>query len=73
MTSKVLCSKVCPASLGTSVPTVRTPDWCRPMGFYPSLPGYHTPRFATYVCMFLTSLPGVALGDQVSLTSDPRS
>ena len=73
MTSKVFGGKVCPSSLGTSVPTVRTPDWSRPMGFYPSLQGYHTPICATYVCMCLTSLPSVAPGDQASLTSDRRS
>ena len=51
MTSKVLSGKVCPPSLGTSAPTVRTLDWSRPMGFYRSLPGYHTPKCATYVFM----------------------
>ena len=34
-TSKVILDKVCQPSLGTSVPTVRTPNWSRPMGFYP--------------------------------------
>ena len=34
---------------------------------------YHTPNCATYVCMCLTSLPGVASGDWASLTSDRRS
>ena len=72
MTSKVLWSKVCQPSLGTSVPTVRTPDRSRPMAFYPSLHGYHTPKCATYVWMCLTSLPGVARGDRASLTSDRR-
>ena len=68
-----MTSKVCLPSLGTSVPTVRTPDWSRPMGFYPSLPGNHTPKCATYVCMCLTSLAGVAPGDRALLTSDGRS
>ena len=43
MTSKVLSGKVCLHSLGTSEPTVRTPDWSRPMGFYPSLQGLPYP------------------------------
>ena len=34
---------------------------------------YHTPKCATYVCMCLTPLPGVAPGDRASLTSDRRS
>ena len=34
---------------------------------------YHTPKCATYVCVCLTSLPGVASGDRASLTSDRRS
>ena len=37
---------MCLCSLGTSKPTVRTPDWSRPLGFYPSLPGRPYP----YVC-----------------------
>ena len=37
MTSKVLCGKVCLPSSWTEEPTFRTPDWSRPMGFYPSL------------------------------------
>ena len=59
--------------LATSVPTVRTPDWFKSMGFYASLPGYHTSKCATYVCMCLTSLPCVDPGDRASLTSDRRS
>ena len=38
MTSKVMRDKVCPPSLGTSVPTVRTPHWSRPIGFYTAKP-----------------------------------
>ena len=34
---------------------------------------WHTPMCATYVCVCLTSLPGVAPGDRASLTSDRRS
>ena len=34
---------------------------------------YHTPKCGTYVCVCLTSLPGVAPGDRASLTSDRRS
>ena len=34
---------------------------------------YHTPMCATYVCVCLTSLPGVAPGDSASLTSERRS
>ena len=34
---------------------------------------YHTPKYATYVCMCLTSLPVVAPGDRASLTSDGKS
>ena len=33
---------------------------------------YHTTKCATYVCMCLTSLPGVAPRDRASLTSDRR-
>ena len=43
MTSKVLCSKGWPPSLGKSVPTVKTPDWFKPMGLYPSLQGLPYP------------------------------
>ena len=55
------------------MPTIRTLNWSRPMGLYPSYRGYDTPRCATYVCMCLTSLPSMAPGDRVSLTSDRRS
>ena len=34
---------------------------------------YHTPKCATYVCVCLTSLPGVAPGDRASLMLDRRS
>ena len=34
---------------------------------------YHTPKCATYVCVCLSSLPGVAPGDRASLMSDRRS
>ena len=48
-TSKVLSGKVCPPFLGTSVPTVRTPDW-----LYPSLQGYHTLSvLRMFVCVSL--------------------
>ena len=60
MASKVLKDKVCPPSLATRVPTVGTPNWSRPMGFYPSWWCYPTPKCATYICMCLTSLPWVA-------------
>ena len=60
MTSKVLRSEVCPPSLGTSVLTLRTPNWCRPVGFYPSRRCYHTPECATFFRVCLTSLPSVA-------------
>ena len=50
---------MCLPSLKTSEPTVRTPDWSRPMGFYSSLQGLPYP----YVCVCLTSLPSVAPGD----------
>ena len=50
---------MCQPSLGTSVPTVRTPKWSKLMGFYPSWRCYHTPKCATYVCVCLPSLPGV--------------
>ena len=50
MTSKVLGGKVCLPSLGTSEPTVRTPDWSRPMGLYPSLEGLIYP-YVCYVCL----------------------
>ena len=51
--------KVSPPSLGTTVPTGRTPNWSRPMGFYPSWRCYHTPNCATYICVCLTSVPSV--------------
>ena len=54
---------MCIPPLGTSVPTVRTPNWSRPMGFYPSWRCYHTPKCATYVCVCLTSRPIVAAMD----------
>ena len=41
---------MCLPSLGTSVPTVRTPDWSRPMGLYPSLQGLPYP-YVCYVCL----------------------
>ena len=37
-TTKVLRSKVCPPTLGTRVPTVRTPNWSRPVGVHPAKP-----------------------------------
>ena len=50
MTSKVISGNVCFPSFGTSKPTVRTPDWSRPMGFYPSLQGLPYP-YVCYVCL----------------------
>ena len=41
---------MCLPSLATSEPTVRTPDWSRPMGFYPSLQGLPYP-YVCYVCL----------------------
>ena len=41
---------MCLPSLGTSEPTVRTPDLFRPMGFYPSLQGLPY-RYVCYVCL----------------------
>ena len=41
---------MCLPSLGTSEPTVRTPDWSRSMGFYPSLQGLPYP-YVCYVCL----------------------
>ena len=41
---------MCLPSFGTSEPTVRTPDWSRPMGFYPSLQGLPCP-YVCYVCL----------------------
>ena len=41
---------MCLPSLGTSEPTVRTPVWSRPMGFYPSLQGLPYP-YVCYVCL----------------------
>ena len=41
---------MCLPSLGTSEPTVGTPDWSRPMGFYPSLQGLPYP-YVCYVCL----------------------
>ena len=38
MASKVMKDKVCPPSLGTSVPTIRSPNWSGPMGFYRAQP-----------------------------------
>ena len=45
---------MCLPSLGTSEPTVRTPDWSRPMGFYPSLQGLPYPY-----CMCECAIPKV--------------
>ena len=53
MTSKVLGSKVYPPSLETHVPTVRTPEWSRPMAFYPSLHGLPYP-YLCYVCLYVS-------------------
>ena len=44
---------MCPPSLRTSMPTVRTPEWSRPMGFYPSLQGLPYPQVC-YVCLFVS-------------------
>ena len=52
--------KVSLPSSDTSAPTVRTPDWSRPVKFYLSWWCYRTRKCATYVCMCLTSLPNVA-------------
>ena len=41
---------MCLPFLGTSKPTVRTPDWSRSMGFYPSLQGLPYP-YVCYVCL----------------------
>ena len=41
---------MCLPSLGTSEPTVRTPEWSRPMEFYPSLQGLPYP-YVCYVCL----------------------
>ena len=41
---------MCLPSLGTSEPTVRTPDWSRPTGFYPSLQGLPY-AYVCYVCL----------------------
>ena len=41
---------MCLPSLGTSKPTVRTLDWSRPMGFYPSLQDLPYP-YVCYVCL----------------------
>ena len=51
---------MCPPCFGSSVPTVRTPTWFRPLGFYLSWQCYHTPKCATYVSVCLTSLRSVA-------------
>ena len=45
---------MCLPPLGTSEPTVRTPDWSRPMGFYPSLQGLPYP-YVCYVCLCVSS------------------
>ena len=47
--------KVCIPSLGTGVPTVKTPNWS-----YSSWRCYHTPKCATHACMCLTSPRRVA-------------
>ena len=44
---------MCLPSLGTSEPTVRTPSWSRPMGFYPSLQGLPYP-YVCYVCLCMS-------------------
>ena len=50
---EVMRDKVCPPSLGTSVPTVWTPEWSRAMGFHPAKPCLAVlpyPKCATYFC-----------------------
>ena len=49
-TTKVMRDRLCPPSLETRVPTVQTPNWSRPTGFYPAWRCYHTPKCATYIC-----------------------
>ena len=44
---------MCLPSLGISKLTVRTPDWSRPMGFYPSLQGLPYP-YVCYVCLYVS-------------------
>ena len=51
---------MCLPSLGTSEPTVGTPDWSRPMGFYPSLQGLPYP-YVCYVCLCVSQLAQLAL------------
>ena len=46
---------MCLPSLGTGEPTVRTPDWSRPMGVYPSLQGLPYP-YVCYVCLCVSHL-----------------
>ena len=60
MASKVLKDKVCPPSLGTSVPTVGSPNWSRPIGQYRCWRRYLTPKCATYVSVCPSSHPSVA-------------
>ena len=59
MAGKVLKDKVCPPSLGTSVLTVRTRNWSRPMGFYHSWRCYHTAKFAAYICICICFSPAL--------------
>ena len=66
--------KQCPTSLGTSVPTFRTRDWSRPMGFYPSLQGLPYPQVC-FICLYVSHLsprrgswrPGFESPNQVQL------
>ena len=60
MASTVMKGKVCPPTLGPSVPNVRTPYWSRPMAFHQSWRCGHTPKCAMYVCVCLTSVPSAA-------------
>ena len=47
---------MCLPSFGTSEPTVGTPGWSRPMGFYPFLQGLPY-LYVCYVCLYVSHLP----------------
>ena len=51
---------MCPPSLGGKRAHSEDPQLVQTHGFYPSWCCYHSPKFAMYVCVCLTSLPGVA-------------
>ena len=62
---------MCLPSLGTNEPTVRTSDWSRPMGFYPSLQRLTLPLSVLRMSVCVSLLSRAWLSNQrASLMSD---